>query len=60
MDVEKKIADLENKVAFLLERVLDLALVIKEYNDEFRVGLANVIIVTRRGMKGAAALEGPI
>ena len=57
MNVDKKIIDLENKVSLLLERVEDLELVIKEYNDEFRVGLANENLISLREVKLTSALQ---
>ena len=57
MNVDKKIIDLENKVSLLLERVEDLELVIKEYNDQFRDGLANENLISLREVKLTSADE---
>ena len=53
----KKITDLENKVALLLERVEDLELIIKEYNNELRTGLGNENLIPLREVKLASALQ---
>lgn len=53
----KKITDLENKVALLLERVEDLELIIKEYNNELRTGLGNENLISLREVKLASALQ---
>tara|TARA_B100000768_G_scaffold100062_1_gene93137 strand:+ start:588 stop:869 length:282 start_codon:yes stop_codon:yes gene_type:complete len=57
MDVEKKITDLEDKVALLVERVEDLELVIKEYKDEIWGDFANENLISLREVKLASALQ---